>query len=105
MGCANSVVENAATYSETHETAAQVPTEVGIPVKVGEPLSTACDRANVVGSIPRVIRYAGFTLVDDGAISSVPSNGGIADAKLVSFFNNEYGCYKGNNSRLASTCC
>ena len=73
-----------------------------IPVKVGEPLSTACERATVVGAIPMVIRFPGFTTVNGDAIAGVSSNGGICN--LGAFFLNRDGCYDDKNAQLASTC-
>lgn len=73
-----------------------------IPVKVGEPLSTACERVTAIGSIPEVIRYAGFTLVAGAPVGGIVSNGGIANPK--SFFASRTGCYQDMDARVASTC-
>lgn len=79
-------------------------TNAPIPLKIGEPLSTSCERATIVGSIPEVIRFPGFTTVN-GAIAypSRVSSGGICN--LTSFFRNHNGCYENENNRLASSCC
>lgn len=85
---------------------AQVQTDTHIPIKVGHPLSTACERATHVGQIPRVINFPGFTLVGGGVVTGVPSNGGISEARMASFFEDKgKECYKSRQSRLASTCC
>lgn len=77
-----------------------------IPVKVGAPLSTLNDRANIMGSIPRVVNFAGFTLVNCGVVTNQVSNGGIKNAKL--FFQNPScsgSTYANDNSQLAVNCC
>jgi len=76
----------------------------GIPLKIGFPLSTACERANIVGSIPQVIRYAGFTLINGGLLASKPSNGGIGNPS--NFFQYRSGCFGTFNGGLSgSECC
>lgn len=78
----------------------------GIPVKVGEPLSSSCDRAVTVGSIPEVIRHPAFTTVDGAVLASKSSNGAIPSGALVSFFSGRSkakGCF-GDISLYGSTC-
>jgi len=75
-----------------------------IPVKIGSPLSTACQRATTIGSIPEVTRFANFTLVDGAVAIDVVSSGGICS--IPSFFQTRRGCFYDMNSRLSgSTCC
>lgn len=73
-----------------------------IPIKVGEPLSTACERAHITGSIPVVIHYPGYTTVNGGAVIGTISDGGICNPAV--FFLNHDGCFSDKNARLASTC-
>ena len=73
-----------------------------IPVKIGEPLSSACERATILGSIPVVINYPGYTTINGGVAPVKVSNGGICN--LASFFLSREGCYFDKNSQLASTC-
>lgn len=76
----------------------------GIPVKIGAPMSTLGQRFVTVGSIPVVLNYANFTLVNGFAVSGVPSNGGIADT--ASFFRTRSGSlYNSNSAQLAELCC
>lgn len=75
----------------------------GIPVKLGAPMSTACQRASIIGSIPTILRYAGFTLINGGLLATKPSNGGIGN--LNSFFKNRPGCYGENAQLSGSECC
>jgi len=74
----------------------------GIPLKIGAPLSSACDRAKTVGSIPEVINFPGYTTVNGGVVAGTISNGGICN--MSAFFTNHDGCYQDANARLASTC-
>lgn len=74
-----------------------------IPVKIGEPLSTACERASVIGAIPEVLRYPGFTLVGGATAATKISNGGIGN--LGSFFKTRSGCYYDMDSRLSGSNC
>lgn len=78
------------------------PTGGPIPIKVGEPLSSACERATVVGAIPVVIHYPGYTTINGGVAPVLVSNGGICN--LGAFFLNRDGCYSDKNAQLASTC-
>jgi hypothetical protein len=78
-----------------------------IPVKIGEALSTSNQRASIIGAIPEVIRYAGFTLVGGAPSVTKASNGGFADgAALARFLNN--GTYNqgvfNNIPLMGSTC-
>ena len=76
----------------------------GIPVKIGAPMSTLGQRFVTVGSIPQVLNYANFTLVDGGVVSGVPSNGGILST--ASFFRSRTGSlYNSNSAQLAELCC
>lgn len=74
-----------------------------IPVKIGEPLSTACQRAVTIGSIPQIINFANFTLVDGAIPTSKPSNGGIAN--MGSFFTSRKGCFYNEWSQDYGTTC
>lgn len=76
----------------------------GIPVKVGAPMSTLSQRFVGVGSIPQILNYANFTLVDGGLIGGVPSSGGIANP--IAFFSTRSGSlYNNANADLAAVCC
>lgn len=76
----------------------------GIPVKVGSPLSSACERATLIGSIPEIVRFVNFTMVSGApAINAIPM-GGICN--IPSFFKSRNGCFYNSNSRLSgATCC
>lgn len=76
--------------------------EFGIPIKQGAPLSSACERAHIMGAIPEVIRHPGFTLTAGGVTASKVSNGGISN--MASFFKQRHGCYHDKNSQLPTTC-
>ena len=79
-------------------------TEVqNIPIKVGEPLSNACERATIIGSIPQVLRYAGFTLVNGATVVNLVSNSGIENMGM--FFKTRRGCFQDMNGRLAGSNC
>lgn len=101
--CPEGVVRVPVDTDALREPHAQVQTEVNIPIKVGEPLSSACERATIVGAIPEVIRYPQFTLIAGGVYPRVTSNGGIRNTR--SFFASKNGCYEDRNARLASNCC
>jgi hypothetical protein len=73
-----------------------------IPIKIGEPLSTGCERANTTGSIPQVLRYANFTLVGGALVGGRVSNAGINN--IPSFFKTRDECYHNKNSLLPSSC-
>lgn len=76
----------------------------GIPLKVGQPLSTLPQRFVGVGSIPSVINFGGFTTVDGALVTGVPSNGGIGNP--VSFFSTRSGSlYNSPHADLAEVCC
>lgn len=76
----------------------------GIPVKIGAPMSTLSQRFVTVGSIPVVLNYANFTLVNGALAATRPSNGGIAN--LASFFRTRSGSlYNNDNAQLAELCC
>lgn len=73
----------------------------GIPVKVGAPMSTANQRAVVVGSIPQVLNMPWFTLVGCSIAVNKQSNGGIDNP--ASFFKYRTG-YASPNVIAGSTC-
>ena len=75
----------------------------GIPVKPGAPLSTACERATEIGSIPEVCRLPWFTLVGGAAVSGKASSGGITNTS--SFFKSRKGCYYSKDGRLSGSTC
>lgn len=79
-------------------------TDVGVPVKIGQPLSTACERLTVIGSIPYTIRYPGWILVNNASAVNVVSDGGIENT--ASFFKNLSGCYQSEFAQPSggSTC-
>jgi len=77
--------------------------EYNIPRREGEPLSTACERANIIGDIPEVISYPGFRLVNGELPATKPMNGGIADVKA--FFTVSRGCYQDIDGRDTGTTC
>lgn len=74
----------------------------GIPLKDGFPMSTACERAGITGSIPEVFQYPGFTLVARAAVTNRISSAGIAN--LASFFTPREGCYYRQSARLPGCC-
>lgn len=79
-----------------------------IPLKIGQPLSTLSQRFSIIGSIPRVLNYPGFTLVNCAPVGGFPSNGGIGN--LCGFFSGGNWCddcsvYESHNARLAELCC
>ena len=78
------------------------PVDGPIPIKVGQPLSTACERGYVMGAIPEVIRHPAFTLTNGAVTPSRPSSGGVQNPK--SFFKTRKGCYYDKNVQLPSTC-
>lgn len=75
----------------------------GIPQKVGEPLSTACERTTIVGQIPETINFPNFTTVNGAVAASIPSDGGIQN--MVEFFKSRKGCYYDMNARLYGSTC
>lgn len=79
----------------------------GIPVKVGQPLSTLAQRFSTVGSIPFVLNYPGFTVVNCGVVANTrQSNGGIGSMK--NFFRYRGPCgnvYNNEQANLAALCC
>lgn len=106
MPCQDNVSTTQPTYEVTHETTTQVEVaEAPIPIKIGEPLSTQCDRATRIGSIPDVVKHPAFTTIDGGVKAVETSNGGVKPSVIVNFFTNQSGCYQNANARLASTCC
>lgn len=74
-----------------------------IPVKVGEPLSTACERAKTIGSIPSVIRTPWYTLVDGAVVTGDVSNAGICNT--ASFFKSRSGCYDSKDAQTSGSTC
>lgn len=106
MACANcpsgtEVLDS--TYTVLSEPYSKLSHGDQIPVKVGQPLSSACQRATVIGAIPQVIRYPSFTTANGAVLASAVSNAGISN--LNAFFTNKSGCYEDANARLASNCC
>lgn len=79
-------------------------TDVGVPVKCGQPLSSACERLTVIGAIPHTIRYPGWVLVSGAPSVNVVSDGGIENP--ASFFKNLTGCYQSEHAQPSggSTC-
>ena len=74
------------------------------PLKIGEPMSTACERSTRRGSIPEVIRFPKFTTVNGAVVAGITSSAGIAPASMVAFMrNNTGGCYN-ELTMQASTC-
>lgn len=73
-----------------------------LEIKVGEPLSTACERGHILGAIPEVIRHPGFTVSAGGIPDRKTSSGGIQN--MASFFKARHGCYHDKNAQLPSTC-
>jgi len=74
-----------------------------IQLKPGEPISSACERAGIIGSIPQIVRYPSFTMINGTVAAGQVSNGGIRN--LRSFFTVRSGCYENDNVRLSSNCC
>jgi hypothetical protein len=107
MGCPSGVVVSTAVFKNYADPDTNGNEVFNIPVKEGAPLSTACQRANMIGSIPEVISYAGFTLIDGGVKANKVSNGGIAKAQMATFFNrrgSNQGCF-GDIKFYGSVCC
>lgn len=107
MSCAGLACPSGPTTSAAASTI-NVPNNSGnpvynIPVKVGQPLSNSCERLGTVGSIPTVLNYANFTLVNGVAVGGIPSNGGICN--MASFFKSRRGCYHNKNAQGPSNCC
>lgn len=71
----------------------------GIPVKEGFPLSTACERATIIGSIPEVIRFPNFTLVRGGTVVNRISSAGITN--MASFFKTRTGCFYDKDGQVS----
>lgn len=59
-----------------------------IPTYVGAPLSTACERATIKGSIPDVINFFNYTTVNGAVATSEPTMGAPAASALRTYFNN-----------------
>lgn len=78
-------------------------TQYWIPLKVGQPLSTACERATIIGIIPEVIRYPGYTAVNGSPVAVQMSNGGIANK--ASFFRRRSGCYGNESGQVGGSNC
>lgn len=94
-------VANTNSYVETNVGGNEV---YNIPLKVGEALSTACERANLVGSVPDITYYPQFTKVAGGVIGRSPFPAGFSEASLKIFMRaGRDGCY-GENTVQASTC-
>lgn len=69
-----------------------------IPIKEGFPLSTACERSTVVGQIPQILSYPGFTLKNGATMVNRISPGGIIN--IASFFASKSGCFQDRNARI-----
>lgn len=78
-------------------------TQYWIPLKSGFPMSTACERATIIGSIPEIIRYPGYTTVNGSPVVVLQSNGGIANKAL--FFKRQSGCYGSDSGQIGGTNC
>lgn len=101
--CPQGVVYTPVASESLVEPYCRVETPYNIPLKEGFPLSTPCERATIVGSIPEIVRYPAYTMVfGEGAVAGVPSNGGIGTP--VAFFKDRRGCYADKNNQQASTC-
>jgi hypothetical protein len=101
--CPQGVTSTTLDYTSVQEPHVQVDSGGPIALKIGEPMSTACQRATAIGQIPEVVRFPNFTTSNGAVVSGVPSNGGIAN--MTAFFTRKKGCYEDDNMRLASTCC
>lgn len=102
-GCPGGVTYTTVNTDALQEPNCRVETDYEIPLKEGFPLSSACERATLVGSIPEIVRHPAFTYVFGvGAIAGVASNGGISNP--VSFFQDRRGCYHDKNNQQPSTC-
>lgn len=83
--------------------------DASVPLKMGDALSTANQRLTTIGSIPHVLHYPGFTLVNCAPAASFPSNGGIGN--FSHFFRSRAGycggcsIYNHNNAQIAEVCC
>lgn len=77
----------------------------GIPVKIGAPMSTLSQRFTDVGSIPEVLNYPGWTLVNGAAVGGIASMGGISNPG--NFFRTRSGgsLYDSYHANLAELCC
>jgi hypothetical protein len=74
-----------------------------IPLLVGEPLSTACERANLIGSVPVILRWANFTTVNGAVATSKLPSAGIMNK--ASFFSTRGGCYQNPNGNIGVSTC
>lgn len=107
MACANSVVKSVASINQYADSETNGNDVYNIPVKVGAPLSTACERANIIGNIPEVIRHPAFTVVNGGIPARRVSSGGISEVAMATIFNRRgsvNGCF-GDVPSYGSTCC
>ncbi len=75
-----------------------------VPLKPGAPLSTACERANTIDSIPEVLRTPWFTIVGGALVTTYRvSPGGLINPN--SYFKSRQGCYYNEHGRLAGSTC
>jgi len=74
----------------------------GRPIRVGEPLSTANERAYILGAIPEVIRFANYTTVAGKAVVGKLSSAGIGNTSV--FFKSRSGYANKNQLQSGSTC-
>lgn len=77
-----------------------------IPLKVGEPLSSACQRANTIGRIPEILHYPGFVVSGGKIPAKKASNAGISEGGMKMFFSrrsSDLGCF-GDVPLYGSTC-
>ncbi len=72
----------------------------------GAPLSNACSRANISGSIPAVVRFPFGTQVSGGYVATQPSIGGFAKATPASVFwkTGSSNCYGNGNDFGIGSC-
>lgn len=70
-----------------------------IPIKEGFPLSTACERTTVIGQIPEIFSYPGFTLKNGATMVNRISPGGIVN--MTQFFASKSGCFQDRNARIS----
>jgi hypothetical protein len=75
----------------------------GIPIKDGHALSSANERAVIMGSIPQVVRHPAWTLVGGKAVAGITSNGGISNPS--NFFKNRIGVYFDKNGQSGGSTC
>lgn len=107
MACPSGVVKSTAVLNNYADPETNGNEVYNIPVKVGAPLSTACERANMIGSIPEVIRHPAFTVVNGAIPATKVSSGGISAGAMATIFNRRgsvNGCF-GDSMLMGSSCC